>query len=108
ILALAFTGLSCTQKPKTPRERGAGVFNRACASCHAVSAGQRARPGFKVQPPNLADPVLQARLSDADIERVIRTGKGEMPPFGRMLSQDEVDMLLVYLRSLPVTRRQAP
>lgn len=56
--------------------------------------------GFNVKPPNLGDPELQQRLSDSEIRQVIREGKGQMPPFGKMLTDDEVNDLLLYLRSL--------
>jgi mono/diheme cytochrome c family protein len=92
---------SCQQKQKSPLEKGAGTFSRACASCHAVPAGKQTRLGFKTPPPNLADAKLQERLSDEQIRMVIRQGKGQMPPFGKMLPDSEVSDLLVYLRSLP-------
>ena len=96
--AVAVVG--CAREPKPALERGAGVFQRSCASCHGVGRGQKAALGFKVTPPDLADPALQKRLSDAEFRRVIREGKGQMPPFGKMLADEEVSDLLVYLRSL--------
>lgn len=64
--------------------------------------------GFKVKPPNLSDPELQRRLSDTAIRRVIREGKGQMPPFGKMLTDEEVSDLLLYLRSLARSSPPAP
>lgn len=98
VLGLGLVG--CAREPKPPLERGAGVFQRSCASCHGVGREQKVALGFKVAPPDLAEPALQARLSDADFRRVIREGKGQMPPFGKMLADEEVSDLLVYLRSL--------
>jgi len=99
-LALALVCLGCAREPKPQLERGAGVFQRSCASCHGVGREQKVALGFKVAPPDLAAPALQARVSDADFRRIIREGKGQMPPFGKMLAEEEVSDLLVYLRSL--------
>ncbi|HEY6728340.1 MAG TPA: cytochrome c [Polyangiaceae bacterium] len=99
-LVAAWGLFGCAREPKPPLERGAGVFQRSCASCHGVGREQKVALGFKVAPPDLAEPALQARLGDADFRRVIREGKGQMPPFGKMLDDAEVSDLLVYLRSL--------
>ena len=106
-LALCLSFLGCTRQPKPPLERGAGVFQRSCASCHGVGREQKVALGFKVAPPDLADATLQKRLTDADFRKVIREGRGQMPPFGKMLDDEEVNDLLAYLRSLARTSRQA-
>lgn len=100
--------LGCSRAPKPPVERGAGVFQRACASCHGLGREQKVALGFKVAPPDLATPALQQRLSDAAFKQVIREGKGQMPPFGQMLADEEVNDLLVYLRSLARSSPLAP
>ena len=99
--------LGCSREPKPPLERGAGVFQRSCASCHGVGREQKVALGFKVAPPDLADATLQKRLADADFRKVIREGKGQMPPFGKMLDEEEVNDLLGYLRSLARNNPQA-
>jgi mono/diheme cytochrome c family protein len=48
----------------------------------------------------LSSPELHARLSDADLARVIRHGKGAMPARGAALSQEELDAVIAYVRSL--------
>lgn len=107
-LGLGLVSLGCTHSPKPPLERGAGVFQRSCASCHGAGREQKVALGFKVPPPDLTAAALQARLSDADFRRIIREGKGQMPPFGKMLDDDEVTDLLAYLRSLSRSSPPAP
>jgi mono/diheme cytochrome c family protein len=90
----------CRSKQKTALERGAGVYTRSCASCHGTPGRSQGRTlGFEVRPPDLAEPAVQKRLSDSDIRRTVREGKGQMPPFGRMLSATELNQLVEYLRS---------
>lgn len=97
-VALSLVG--CRSKEKSVLERGAGVYARSCASCHGSPGMPGRSRGFKIKPPNLGNRALQRRLSDADLVRTIRKGRGEMPSFGRMLSQEELNQLVVYLRSL--------
>ncbi len=99
LLGVVLSGSGCHREPKTQVERGAGVFARACASCHALGPGQKAALGFKVLPPDLRDPGVISKLKDEQIERVVREGKGQMPPFGKLLAPQEVSALLAYLRS---------
>ena len=73
ILALAFTGLSCTQKPKTPRERGAGVFNRACAMLFQQGKGRdqdskSSRPIWLTQCCKRASAMPTSNMSSAQVK----------------------------------------
>src|SRR5690606_10964076 len=95
----ACLALACERSPETPLARGARVFQRSCASCHAAAPGRKALLGFKNPPPDLTEPERLSHLSDDEIRRVLREGKGQMPPFGRMLPDEDVSALLVYLRS---------
>lgn len=86
-------------------ERGQGVFMRACAGCHGPDGRGTHPPGFKVPPRDLTDPVLQSHLSDDALRDTIRHGKGQMPPFGANLSDEELSDVILYVRTL---RRPPP
>lgn len=101
VMCLTLLLAACRARKKSAVERGAGVYARACATCHGSSGMPGRKQGFSVLPPDLAEPALQRRLGDDDIRRTVRDGKGEMPPFGRMLSEEELSQLVAYLRSLP-------
>lgn len=104
--ALFATGLGgCQQAPKTRESRGASLFARVCAGCHGFTGRDGIRAGYRVPPRDLTDPKLYATLTDAQIKDVIRNGKGQMPPFGRALTAQDLDDLLVHLHSLPRTPR---
>ncbi len=104
LLALLLTS-GCHHPQPAPAERGRDVFLANCARCHGPDARGTHPPGFTVAPRDLTDPALQARLDDKAIRETIRYGKGQMPPFGAALSDNEVTDLTAYIRTL---RRSAP
>ena len=54
-----------------------------------------------VAPPrNLTDPEFQAQRTDEDLRLVLRNGKGAMPPFGVLLSEEQVRDVIAYIRTL--------
>lgn len=85
---------------RTPAERGAAIFERTCAGCHGADGRGTHPPGFTTPPRNLTDPELQTRLSDAMIKETIRYGKGQMPNFGGLLADSDLDALVRYVRTL--------
>jgi mono/diheme cytochrome c family protein len=71
-------------------KNGRTLFLNSCAHCHGADA--RGDEG-----PDLHD----LEISDRRIVNVIKHGiKGEMPSFAKKHSNDEIALLLVYLRSL--------
>jgi mono/diheme cytochrome c family protein len=97
--------------PPSPRgpEPGRSLFQTHCATCHGPAGrgdSWRARLLF-LRPGNLADPAM-ASLSDQYLADMIRHGgstfgKPGMPSFGFVLSEEEIDAVIQYVRSLPRT-----
>jgi cytochrome c oxidase cbb3-type subunit III len=76
-------------------EQGRSLFRLACALCHGIDArGSRA--------PDLTSGRWTHGGSDAEIYRTIKMGvKGtEMPPVGGNLKEEEIWMIIAFLRSL--------
>jgi mono/diheme cytochrome c family protein len=74
------------------RERGATVFEtRGCERCHAILGvgGDRA--------PDLA--TVGERRSASQIKTQVMNGGHGMPPFGSILSKDEVKDVVTFLSS---------
>jgi mono/diheme cytochrome c family protein len=69
---------------------GADVYAERCAACH----GERLRAsgaGFDL---------LKLRPDERErFDRAVNDGKGQMPPWGGVLSPEEIDQLWAYLRS---------
>jgi len=85
---------------RTPAERGRATFRKTCSGCHGPDGRGTHPPGFTTPPRNLTDSALQDRLSDAMIKETIRYGKGQMPNFGALLRDEDLDDLVRYVRTL--------
>jgi mono/diheme cytochrome c family protein len=82
---------------------GARIYAEACERCHGPAGspdpGLRATLGVK----DLTEPELHQRLSDDALRGQVRNGSAnkKMPAFGPdMLSDQQVDALIVHIRSL--------
>ena len=76
-----------------PLERGSVLYQLSCAGCH-----KKDRRGA----PPLVRNLLTSKKTNADMKAQIRKGQGLMPAF-RQFSDDELDALVLYIRSEPDT-----
>lgn len=75
-------------------DAGAVVFRKNCFGCHGSTSTQ----AFAAPLSNyLTGP---DKHSETETRKIIREGKGNMPPFGRRLSRRELDDLIAYMRTL--------
>lgn len=89
VAALIFVSLALAQD----REKiaaGAEVYSTRCAACH----GERMRAtgvGFDLS---------KLRPDDRErFDKAVNDGKGQMPPWAGVLSEEEIDQLWAYVRS---------
>lgn len=75
----------------TPEQKGLGQFQAHCQRCH----GEGLR-GTRLAPAPIVD--AAARLTPAQLEKVIRQGQGPMPGFAK-LTADEVGQLIAYMQN---------
>jgi len=78
----------------------AELYARHCVKCHGKDGRAKGIKRKFSGARNLADPEWQDRVSDERIFNVISNGKGRMPAFGKRLSDEEIDSLVQYVRSL--------
>lgn len=87
---------------------GQAVFRHYCAPCHGEEGHGDGFNAFNLdpRPRDLGAPEFQAERSDDDLASILRTGGGAaglsnaMPPWGRTLSELQIQSLLRYLRTL--------
>jgi mono/diheme cytochrome c family protein len=111
LVGLLAAGMALVRAPLPPSPRGPepgrSLFQAHCATCHGASGrgdSWRARLLF-LRPGDLTRPAM-ASLSDQFLAELIRHGgstfgKPGMPSFGFVLSDAEIEAVVLYLRSLP-------
>jgi cytochrome c oxidase cbb3-type subunit 3 len=81
-----------------PAPDGGDLFKQKCSMCHGADG-----KGFAaLKTPDFTDPKVQASLTDKEIIETIKNGKKgtAMPPFADKLSDDQIQSLVTYIRSL--------
>lgn len=91
----------CRQGQLTPQQaEGKHLYASRCAHCHEEND-----LALKKVPPDLHGVFRRGNLpsgapaTDADVQRVILTGKGFMPAFAGRFTQDQMSALLAYLHT---------
>ena len=100
LLCFVLVASGCNRTRKSAEERGAGIFVRTCASCHGPAGRPSQRLGLAVMPRDLSDSRLYQLRSDAELMEVIKNGKGAMPAFGALLSEEELRLVVAHLHTL--------
>ena len=92
-LSLMLLGSAITAQAADPRN-GAKVYGERCADCH----GNRGVPNM----PGVPDFSRNERLMQSDLVLVksISIGKGMMPAFQGILSENDILDVIAYLRTL--------
>lgn len=94
--AAGTSGNAATGSNTGNADAGKTVWMNQCAKCHGGN-GQ----GIGIMgTPALVNPEWQARMTDAQIVTVIQTGKKKMPAFGQQLSQQEINDVVAFIRTL--------
>lgn len=90
--------------------QGKRIFYQQCVWCHAdtTPAGPSNRSNVSPDPPLMNDGTILNRESDDSLRTIIAFGGSHvgksamMPPYGMMLSNDEIDDLIAYIRVIAV------
>ena len=78
---------------------GPSLFKTKCAMCHGPDGVGKTPMGQKLNIRDLHSAEVQ-KQSDSDLAHVIGQGKAKMPAFGKKLSEDQIKVLVAYLREL--------
>lgn len=99
------------------REDGRTRFAYYCALCHGLDGagqGDFLAYALKPSPPDLTEVEYMKTLSDEHITAVIsggslNVGKSNLcPPWGNTFNKEQVENLLLYIRSLSVPTKEPP
>jgi mono/diheme cytochrome c family protein len=99
--AISLTLLSTSGEANYSSARSAGeLYLKYCASCHGKDGRAKTLKGKLTHARNLTDRAWQDDMSDERFFNSIMKGKGKMPGFNKKLSEQEIDALVSYVRTL--------
>lgn len=121
VLLICFVapGLSANQTGGPETWDTATLYQRACAPCHGADGGGISpdHPNYKTfkrPPADLSDPLFNSREPAADWFLVIKYGgpkiglSQQMPAYEQALSDERIDELVAYLKTLADSARFPP
>ncbi len=80
-------------------QKAAIVYKTNCTPCHGAAGDANTPAGKKYSvPPFHGSDAF--KKSDAEMLEFIKTGKGDMPAWSDILSDDEVKAVIAYIRTL--------
>lgn len=96
LLGVAIASPSAIAQAPPESETPAGLFKTNCALCHGDD-GSGTELGKRFHVKDLRTKEVQDKTSEA-LARIIRTGKDNMPAFGKRLSDDQIQKLVEHIR----------
>lgn len=97
-LLLVTTASAATGDKRSANDTGRAAFKANCVSCHGAD-GAGTPLGKSMQAPDLRSPEVQEK-PDGDLAQTITAGRGDMPSFKRILSGEQVQTVIDYVRRL--------
>ena len=79
-------------------DTGPDLFKARCVLCHGDDGKGATTLGKQMKASDLNSSKVQLQ-KNAALKQVITNGKGNMPPFGAVLSDDQINQLLKYVRT---------
>lgn len=80
-------------------DAGADLFKAKCASCHGATGAGDTAMGKSMKLKDLGSDEVQ-KQSDADLANVIAKGKKPMPAYEGKLTNDQIQDVVKYIRTL--------
>jgi mono/diheme cytochrome c family protein len=110
VLTVAIQPSTYANSPGDELARGADIFQTNCAACHGPDGGpdpdSALVKSLGVVPANFADALFNSREPLSDWKTVVTYGgpalgfSDKMPAFGESLSEDDIDAVLEYIKTL--------
>lgn len=90
------TPVSAAETESAAAKRGEATFKQRCIVCHNKQPGDTTPFG----PPNL-NGIFHgpAAITTKQAEDIIVNGKGQMPPWGKVLTKSDIDDVIAYLKA---------
>jgi mono/diheme cytochrome c family protein len=100
--AFAGSAAACRPAPTLTAQQAEGkhLYDVGCAHCHEENDLH-----LKKVPPNLHGVFSRSTLpdgepaTDAEVEQILTTGNGMMPPFAYQMTKEQMDAVVAYLHT---------
>ena len=100
LITMAAFGLLACSMNLTQAADAAENWSKNCASCHAKDGTGNTAMGKKKGVVDLTDGAVQAKLTDADATKIIKSGlPDKMKGYGDKLSDAEIAALVAQVRA---------
>ena len=76
----------------------AALYKSKCQACHGAD-GKPSATGEKMGAKDFHAPDI-AKMSDADLVKITKEGKGKMPAYAGKLTDDQINELVKFVRTL--------
>ena len=76
------------------------LFKLRCAKCHGAAGAGDSAYGQIVGATNLRDPNWHDKVDDDRLLNSIKHGRGQMPAFDKKLTDDQIQSLALFVRTL--------
>lgn len=96
-VAYVANGIQRSQTTKTKEAKR--IFKQKCSKCHGQD-GAGNNYGQIIGATNLTDPEWQQRVDDKRLVNSITHGRTQMPAFREKLTEDQINSLVTYVRTL--------
>ena len=88
-----------TQIPAAKAKEAKKLFKQNCRKCHGADGAGETTFGQIVGAADFTDSEWQRRVDDERLVNSITYGRGQIPPFGKKLSREQITFLLAYVRA---------
>jgi mono/diheme cytochrome c family protein len=75
------------------------LYKAKCVACHGPDGAGATVAGKKLGAKDFHSPVVAA-MSDSDLLSITKNGKDKMPAYGKSLTDDQIQSLIKYIRTL--------
>jgi mono/diheme cytochrome c family protein len=80
-------------------QKGGSIFQEQCVGCHGPDGRAQTDMGKTMHAADLTSSAVQQQ-SASQLSKIVKNGKGKMPSFDGKLSDDEIDGVVTYVKSL--------
>jgi cytochrome c6 len=85
--------------PAVAQDTATDIYSEKCKMCHGADGVGDTPIGKMAKILSFKDPSV-VKASDDELSTIIKNGKNKMPPFADKLTDDQINSLVTYIRTL--------